>query len=37
MKVTLACQHALPMRHGGAMTHILQIKKHLEKLGLEME
>ena len=37
MKVTLACYHAIMMRHGGPMTHILQIKKHLEKLGLEIE
>jgi len=37
MKVTLASYHAVMMRHGGPMTHILQIKKHLEKLGIEIE
>ena len=37
MKVTLASYHAITMRHGGPLTHILQIKKHLKKLGIEIE
>ena len=37
MKVTLASYHTITMRHGGPMTHIFQIKKHLEKLDIEVE
>ena len=37
MKVTLASYHTIMMRHGGPMTHILQMKKHLEKLGIQIK
>ena len=36
MKVTLASYHTITMRHGGPMTHLLQIKNHLEKRGVEV-
>lgn len=37
MKVTLASYHTIMMRHAGPTTHILQMKKYLEKLGIEIE
>ena len=37
MKVTLASYHTIMMRHAGPTTHILQMKKHLEKLGIEIK
>ena len=37
MKVTLAGYHTIMMRHAGPTTHILQMKKHLEKLGIEIK
>ena len=37
MKVTLASYHSITMRHGGPMTHIFKLKKHLEKLGIDID
>lgn len=37
MKVTLTGFHTIMMRHAGPTTHILQMKKYLEKLGVEIE
>ena len=37
MKVTLASYHTMMMYHGGPMMHLLQIKKHVKKLGIDIE
>ncbi len=37
MKVTLASYHTIMMRHAGPTTHLLQMKKYLKKLGVELE
>ena len=37
MKVTIASYHTIMMRHGGPMTHIHNVKKHLKKLGVDIE
>ena len=37
MKITFAGYQSIMMRHAGPTTHIIQIKKHLEKLGAKIE
>jgi len=37
VKVTIASYHTIMMRHGGPMTHIHNVKKHLIKLGVDIE
>ena len=37
MKITFAGYQSIMMRHAGPTTHIIQIKKHLEKLGVKIE
>ena len=37
MKITIAGYHTIMMRHAGPTTHIIQMKKHLEKLGIKIE
>ena len=37
MKITFTGFHTIMMRHAGPTTHILQMKKHLEELGIEIK
>jgi len=37
VKITFAGYQSIMMRHAGPTTHIIQIKKHLEKLGVKIE
>ena len=37
MKITFAGYQSIMMRHAGPTTHIIQIKKHLENLGVKIE
>ncbi|MFQ6607566.1 MAG: glycosyltransferase [Fidelibacterota bacterium] len=37
MKITLASYHTIMLRHGGPQTQILQSKKHLEEMGLQVK
>lgn len=36
MEITLASYHTVMLRHGGPKTQILQTKKHLEKMGIQV-
>ena len=37
MKITLASYPTIMMYHGGPMMHLIQIKKHIKKLGIDIE
>ena len=37
MKVTLASYPTIMMYHGGPMVHLMQIKKHIKKIGIDIE
>ena len=37
MKVTLASYPTIMMKHGGPMMHLIQIKKHIKKIGIDIE
>ena len=37
MKITLASYHTIMIRQAGPTTHLLQMKKYLRKLGVEVE
>lgn len=36
MKITLASYHTVMLRHGGPKTQIMQTKRHLEKMGIQV-
>ena len=37
MEVTLTGFHTIMMRHAGPTTHVLQMKKHLKKMGIDIK